>query len=141
MAYQLGTRSRRNLAGVHPHLVGVVERAIELTAQDFAVIEGVRTLDRQRDLYAQGRTEPGPIVTWTMRSRHFVHADGYGHAVDLVPWPVDWDDLTKFESIATAMFSAAQELGVALRWGADWDQDGQPRERGESDSPHFELVA
>ncbi len=40
----------------------------------------------------------------------------------------------------TAMFAAAKELGVKIRWGADWDQDGVPREKGESDSPHFELV-
>jgi peptidoglycan L-alanyl-D-glutamate endopeptidase CwlK len=53
---------------------------------------------------------------------------------------VDWNDLAKFDAIALAMFSAASEIGVRLRWGADWDMNGKPRERGESDSPHFELV-
>jgi peptidoglycan L-alanyl-D-glutamate endopeptidase CwlK len=37
------------------------------------------------------------------------------------------------------MLKAAEELGVDIRWGADWDEDGNPRERGESDSPHFEI--
>lgn len=138
--YRLSARSRARLAGVHPDLVRVVERAIELTGQDFTVIEGLRTPERQADLYAQGRTRPGPIVTWTLNSRHFAQPDGYGHAVDVVPWPVDWTDPAKFTAVAQAMFAAAHELGVGLRWGADWDQDGNPRERGETDSPHFELA-
>lgn len=139
MTYVLGAKSRAALSGVHPRLVAVVERAIQITGQDFMVLEGVRTKARQLELYAQGRTKPGNIVTWTKVSNHFKQADGYGHAVDLVPWPVDWNDLQKFDAIATAMFSAARELKVAIRWGADWDRDGKRRERRESDSPHFEL--
>jgi len=137
--YQLGNKSKETLKGVHPKLVKVIERAIELSSQDFTVLEGVRTPERQKQLYAQGRTKPGPIVTWTLKSRHFVQEDGYGHAVDLAPYPIDWNDLSKFNSIANAMFQASKELGVTIRWGADWDSDGKPRERGETDSPHFEL--
>lgn len=136
-----GPQSRRRLSGVHPSLVRVVERALQISAQDFMVLEGVRTLGRQRELYAQGRTAPGKIVTWTMNSNHFVNSKtGYGHAVDLVPFPVDWEDLKKFDEINRAMEAAAKELNINIRWGADWDEDGKPRERGESDSPHFELV-
>ena len=62
-----------------------------------------------------------------------------GKAVDLVPYPVDWNDLSKFDQVAKAMFAAAKELGVSIRWGADWDNDGNYREKGEYDSPHFEL--
>lgn len=141
MTYRLGTKSHMRLNGVHPALVSVVERAIYITTQDFMVLEGVRTPARQKQLYAQGRTAPGPIVTWTLNSNHFIDKDtGYGHAVDLVPFPVDWTDTKKFDTIAKAMFEAAEELKIKIRWGADWDQDGKPRERGESDSPHFELV-
>jgi peptidoglycan L-alanyl-D-glutamate endopeptidase CwlK len=139
--FSLGAQSRARLKGVHPQLVRVVERAIELTTVDFMVLEGVRTPQRQRELYAQGRTKPGPVVTWTLTSNHFVKADGFGHAVDLCPWPVDWTDLKKFDAISRAMFAAAEELGVKIRWGADWDRDGKPRERGETDSPHFELAS
>lgn len=79
-----------------------------------------------------------------MNSKHLKQADGFGHAVDLAPlkgWEIDWSDLRKFDLIAQEMQRAAQELGHTVRWGADWDQDGKPRERGESDSPHFELAA
>lgn len=140
MNYKLSNTSLTRLRGVDPRLVRVVQRAIELTDQDFMVLCGVRTREEQNELYAQGRTKPGPIVTWTLQSRHLPAADGYGKAVDLVPYPLDWNDLSKFDAIMRAMFKAADELNVAIRWGADWDRDGVAREAGESDSPHFELV-
>jgi len=140
MAFVLGQRSLDRLRNVHPDLVRVVKRAITLSTQDFSVLEGVRSLKRQEELYAQGRTKPGPVVTWTMNSKHRKQKDGFGHAVDLVPYPLDWNDLAKFDAISRAMFAAAKDEGVKIRWGADWDQDGKPRERKETDSPHFELV-
>lgn len=137
----LTPRDLTRLAGVHPNLVKVVFRAAAISKQPFMVLEGVRTPARQAELYAQGRTKPGAIVTWTKTSNHFRKADGFGHAVDLCPSPVDWNTLSKFEAISAAMFAASAELGIPIRWGADWDQDGKPRERGETDSPHFELAA
>lgn len=134
MGFKLGKTSLARLKGVDETLVNVVKRAIEISEVDFTVLEGVRTLERQRELYAQGRTAPGKIVTWTMKSRHIE-----GKAVDLVPYPLDWNDLDKFDKIKDAMFQAAKELDVNLRWGADWDGDGNYREKGEYDSPHFEI--
>ena len=136
--FKFSNRSKQRLMGVHPNLVHVVERALELSPVDFAVIEGFRTLARQQELYSQGRTMPGKIVTWTMKSKHLD-----GSAVDIAPvdtkGKILWEDVHVFEHIATAMFTAAHELSIPVRWGADWDQDGNPRERGESDSPHWEL--
>lgn len=141
MPFAFGERSLANLAGVHPDLVKVAKRAIEISKVDFKVIEGVRTPERQRELYAQGRTKPGPKVTWTLNSNHFKNpATGYGHAIDILPAPYDWKDTRPFDAVAMAMFDAAEELGVKIRWGANWDGDGNPREKGESDSPHFELA-
>lgn len=134
MGYKLSKTSLSRLAGVDETLVNVVKRAIEISEIDFSVLEGKRTLERQRQLYAQGRTAPGKIVTWTMKSKHID-----GKAVDLVPYPLDWNDLSKFDKIKDAMFAAAKELDVNLRWGADWDGDGNYREKGETDSPHFEI--
>ena len=134
MGFKLGKTSLARLQGVDETLVNVVKRAIEISEVDFTVMEGVRTLERQRELYAKGRTAPGKIVTWTMKSRHIE-----GKAVDLVPYPLDWNDLEKFNKIKDAMFQAARELDVNLRWGADWDGDGKYREKGEYDSPHFEI--
>ena len=137
--FEFSQRSEQRLHGVKPGLVNVVRLALGRSPVDFMVIEGFRTLARQQELYAQGRTTPGKIVTWTMKSKHLD-----GSAVDIAPvddsGKILWDDLHAFDQMAAAMFAAAQELDIPIRWGADWDQDGVPRERGETDSPHFELA-
>lgn len=138
MAFKFSKLSESRLQGVKPQLVSVVRRALEISAVDFMVSEGLRTIERQRELYAQGRTKPGPKVTWTLHSKHLE-----GNAVDLVPYvngKVDWNNLKNFDAIAKAMMQASRELRVPIRWGADWDMDGLPREKGETDSPHFELA-
>jgi peptidoglycan L-alanyl-D-glutamate endopeptidase CwlK len=119
--------------------------ALHISDVDFAVVEGLRTPERQQQLYAQGRTAPGKIVTWTMASKHLKQADGWGHAVDLLPinpatGKLDWNYANGFAELGDAMASAADYLDIEIRWGADWDQDGIEHERGENDSPHFELV-
>lgn len=119
MTYKLGTRSLQNLSGVHPDLVAVVKLAITITEQDFTVIEGIRNINRQRELFKAGKST-------TMNSRHIT-----GHAVDMVPWPVDWDDLERFEVMADAMKQAAEELDIPIVWGGDW--------KSFYDAPHFEL--
>jgi peptidoglycan L-alanyl-D-glutamate endopeptidase CwlK len=140
MTFALGPTSLKKLEGVDPVLVSVVKRAIEITTQDFSVLWGVRTLKEQAALYAQGRTVPGNIVTWTMDSKHLPGANGFGRAVDLLPYPADWKEQRKFRLIAVAMMQAAKEQGVRLRWGADWNMNQKEGEKGETDFAHFELV-
>ena len=151
--YKLSERSLNNLEGVDERLVKIVKRAIEVTEQDFIVIEGLRTREQMMINYGKGRTasqlavhgipasyaKPKEAkVTWL--SNPFSSKHGKGLAVDIVPNPVDWSDVSKFDKIAKAMFKASSELGYnTLRWGADWDDDGNFREKGETDSPHFEL--
>ena len=135
MTFALSKTSLARLDGVDPRLVAIVKRAIQISTVDFMVVEGVRKLARQRELYAQGRTKPGEIVTWTLKSKHI---DGL--AVDLLHAPYDWKDPKGFDAVNRAMMQAAGELGVGLRWGADWDRDGKPREKGEGDSPHWEIL-
>lgn len=128
--YQLGKRSRSKLVGVHPDLVRVVEHAIQITEQDFAVIEGLRTLERQRRLVKIGASK-------TLNSRHLT-----GHAVDLAAWSdgrIDWNDYQKYKRIGAAMFEAATELGVSIRWGADWNENGRHDDERFLDWVHFEL--
>jgi peptidoglycan L-alanyl-D-glutamate endopeptidase CwlK len=116
--FNLSNKSRQKLEDVHPDLVGVVERAIKISDQDFSVLEGLRTVSRQRQLLAKG-------ATTTMNSRHIT-----GHAVDLVPYPLTWD-WDYFYPIADAMKAAARELGIPLEWGGDW--------KSFKDGPHFQL--
>jgi peptidoglycan LD-endopeptidase CwlK len=145
MTFALGTKSLAALEGVHPNLVKIVKRAIQLSPVDFRVGEGVRTASRQAELYAQGRTKPGKIVTWVKVSNHQAKPDGYGHAVDLWVLNADgtpnWNDVGKYDAVADAMFAAALEFGLKIRTGSDWDMDGKRHEHGETDMAHFELLA
>ena len=150
--FVLSKLSLGRLNGVDANLVKVVQRAIEITPQDFMVVEGVRSKEQCYINYGKGRTvaqctakgvpakyaQPKLAkVTWLNNPLSSKHVSG--KAVDLVPYPVNWNDLTKFDQVAKAMFAAAKELGVSIRWGADWDNDGNYREKGEYDSPHFEI--
>lgn len=117
----LGSRSLSRLKGVHPDLVLVVKRAIQLTEVDFSVLEGLRTRTRQLELVRAGASQ-------TMNSRHLT-----GHAVDLgayVQGKVRWD-WPLYHKIAGAMKRAARELEVPLEWGGDW--------KSFKDGPHFQL--
>lgn len=119
--FRLSERSLSRLQGVHPHLVAVVKLAITLTPVDFVVTEGLRTIDRQRQLLKIGATR-------TLRSRHLT-----GHAVDLAPWAVGtvrWD-WPLFHKIAPAMKQAAADLGIPIEWGGDW--------KSFRDGPHWQL--
>ncbi|URA07015.1 endolysin [Xanthomonas phage Elanor] len=158
MSYKLGTKSRAALKGVHPQLVQVVERAIQVTQVDFQVYEGLRTRERQATLVAKGASQ-------TMDSRHLVGRDGFGHAVDLVPL-IDFDGDGKAElrwdwslcyRVAQAVRHASIELQVPIRWGGVWDRAladladpedaveeyaARRRSQGKKaflDGPHFEL--
>ena len=119
--FTLGHRSKQRLKGVHPDLVKVVERAIQFTTVDFAVLEGLRTPERQKALVEAGASQ-------TLNSRHLT-----GHAVDLGAWVGDevrWD-WPLYHKIAAAMKEAAKQVDVPIEWGGDW--------RNFKDGPHFQL--
>lgn len=135
---QLSARSRAALRGVHPDLVLVISRAVLYSEFDFGITEGLRTIERQRELVQKQLSK-------TFASKHLVQPDGYGHAVDVIAVgdlngdgkrdhqdkAITWDR-TKYAAIASAMKTAAAELGIAIRWGGDF--------KSFFDGPHFELA-
>lgn len=119
--FAFSQRSERNMKGVHPDLERVVRLAITLTEVDFVVVEGLRTIEKQREYVASGASQ-------TLNSRHLT-----GHAVDLMAYVGGagrWD-LPLYHKIADAMKLAASQLGVPIVWGGDW--------KTFKDGPHFEL--
>ena len=121
MTFSLSTKSKSRLIGVHPRLTDIVRLAITITPIDFAVLEGVRSIERQKELVKAGASQ-------TMRSRHLT-----GHAVDLgaiVDGQVRWD-WPLYDKIAVAVKEAARQLGVPIEWGGDWKM---------RDGPHFQLT-
>lgn len=121
MSFEFGARSLKRLEGVHPDLVRVMKRAICCTTVDFAVLEGMRTLARQKQLMAAGATR-------TMNSRHLT-----GHAVDIAPYiggSVRWD-WPLYHQLAAIVKKCAGDEEVPVQWGGDW--------RSFKDGPHWEL--
>ena len=112
----LSDRSRVRLAGLHPDLVRVVERAAEITP--FIVTEGLRSLERQKELVAKGASR-------TLKSRHLT-----GHAVDLadIKATYNFHDMT---AISSAMKQAAKDCNLPIEWGGDW--------KSFVDTPHYQL--
>lgn len=126
-AFSLSARSLQRLDGVHPRLVEIVKLAIQRTAVDFTVVEGLRTPERQRELVAQGASQ-------TQNSLHLRQQDGYGHAVDLAPLvggAIPWSDWEQFRRLADVVKACATELGTPVEWGGDW--------KSLKDGPHFQL--
>lgn len=128
---QWDARSLRNMQGIHPDLRKVLDRALQEAPFPFVVIEGLRTLERQRELVRIGASK-------TLNSRHLT-----GHAVDLVPsvdinsdgkvsteemfsWPI-------YIKLAPSIKAAALKEGVDLEWGGDWKKF--------RDGPHWQLNA
>jgi len=121
MAYSFGIKSVKKMTGVHPALKKVLYRAIEITDVDFSIIEGVRTLERQKQLVASGASK-------TLNSRHLS-----GHAVDIAPYvdgEIRWD-WPLYHRLAKVMKTAAKEIGVPVQWGGDWIRF--------KDGPHWQL--
>jgi len=151
MTFKLSARSIDRLVGVNPNLIRVVQRAIELTKVDFAVTEGLRSPERQRELYLKGASQIKEGGT---------HIEG--RAIDVVAYignRISWE-LNLYDDIADAMRLAAIEANVGLRWGAAWnipdirkwngsmesammhyiDTRRKQGQRPFIDGPHFELA-
>jgi len=94
---------------------------------DVTIIEGLRTEERQKELLAKGATK-------VKYSKHMA-----GKAVDLSPYPIDWDDRERFHYMGGMVRGIGQSMGVKIRWGGDWDSDGEIKDNNFDDLVHVEL--
>ena len=150
MSFKLSSRSLGRLDGVDEKLSNIVKRAIEYTTVDFGVIQGLRSVEEQKELVARGLSK-------TMKSKHLE-----GRAVDLMAYlngRACWE-INVYDEIADAMIGAGIDEDVPVRWGAAWTVsdirkwEGTMEEamlhyvdirRGQNkrpfiDAPHFELM-
>jgi peptidoglycan L-alanyl-D-glutamate endopeptidase CwlK len=119
--FKFSQRSKERLVGVDPSLVKVMEEAIKASPYDFSITEGVRTKERQKELYDAKKS-------LTLQSKHLV-----GKAVDIavfVDGKLTWEH-KYYLAVATHIKAVAENLGVKIIWGGDW--------RRLVDGPHFEL--
>jgi len=123
--------SQQRLRGVHPSLQLWAYKIVEI--MDCKVIYGVRTIAEQAHMVQIGASQ-------TMNSYHLVQADGWGHAVDLAPYPIDWKDLNRFVALYGVGLAVAHEMNLPIVWGGDWDADGVLlTDQGFDDYSHWQL--
>lgn len=127
---KLSKVSEAKLSSVKPELQKVIRKAFETMPFDVVVLEGIRTKQRQEELYYKK-----PPATKTLKSKHLI-----GDAVDLAPYPIDWNDTKRFNLMAQHVLAASKELGIKVRWGGDWNMDGSSKDEKFYDGPHFELI-
>ena len=134
---RFGKRSRGRLKGVDSKLVNVLNEVVKYF--DITVIEGLRSQERQDELVAQGKSK-------TKFGKHV-----QGKAVDIAPYPIDWDARDDFHYLGGFVLGIAASMGINIRWGGDWsspslDKDVMrgteqrtTKDNGFDDLVHFEL--
>jgi hypothetical protein len=122
---RFGRKSKERLKGVDAKLVNVANELIKL--MDVTVIEGLRSQERQNELVAQGKS----------KTKFGKHVDG--KALDLAPYPIDWEDRERFHYMGGLVRGIGHSLGVSVRWGGDWDSDGEIKDNSFDDLVHIEI--
>ena len=129
---RFGKRSRDRLKGVDSKLVNVLNEVVKNF--DITVIEGLRSQERQNELVEQGKSK-------TKFGKHV-----QGRAVDIAPYPIDWNARDDFHYLGGWVLAVAAKMGVKVRWGGDWNASslfkGQRTTKDNSfdDLVHFELL-
>mgnify|MGYP003112392382 FL=1 len=129
---RFGKRSRDRLRGIDIRLVNVLNEVVKYF--DITVIEGLRSQDRQNELVAQGKSK-------TKFGKHV-----QGKAVDIGPYPIDWDSRDDFHYLGGFVLGVAASMGVKLRWGGDWNASSTyqgkrtTKDNSFDDLVHFELI-
>ena len=134
---KFGKQSLDRLATCHPDLQKVMNEAIKHF--DFTILYGYRTPNEQFELYKKGRTFQGG--KWVKTGTTVTNLDGKtklsnhnyspSTAIDIAPYPIDWNDTDRFEALAEVVKKAAKTVGVSIQWGGDWVTP--------IDMPHYEL--
>lgn len=129
--YSFGAKSEERMQWLDPRLVAVLREVIKL--MDITVLETHRGQFRQDALY-----EAEPPKT-KVRFPHSKHNSLPSLAVDVAPYPIDWDDTERFAYLAGLIRGIGYTQGLRIRWGGDWDGDGEVLDNGFDDRPHFEV--
>ena len=126
---KFGRKSLKNLSTCDERLQEVFNEVIKTV--DCSVLEGHRSKDRQNSLYAEGKTK--------LRYPNGRHNEYPSRAVDVVPFPINWDDRERFHLFAGFVIGIAKSMGINLRWGGDWNQNWEVDDNKFDDFPHFEI--
>lgn len=126
---RFGKRSKERLSTCDDKLQKIFNEVIKYV--DCSVLEGHRNAERQDKLFDEGKTK--------VKFPNGRHNSNPSRAVDVVPYPVDWDDRERFHLFAGFVIGIAQSMGIKLRWGGDWNMNFEVDDNNFDDFPHFEL--
>ncbi len=127
---KFGRTSKKNLEECDPRLQKLFNEVVK--EFDCSVLEGHRTEAEQNKLFHAGKSK----VQWP-NSKHNASPS---RGIDVAPYPIDWSDRERFTYFAGYVKGIANQMGIQIRWGGDWDGDWQVRDNSFDDLPHFELV-
>ena len=122
-------RSKDRLNTCHKDLHKVFNEVIKHV--DCSVLEGHRSCARQNKLYEEGKTK--------VRYPKGRHNASPSRAVDVVPYPIDWNDRERFHLFSGFGIGLARGMGITLRWGGDWNMNFEVDDNKFDDFPHFEI--
>lgn len=120
MSYKFSDTSQAKLDGCHPDLIRLFTAVLK--DRDCTILEGHRSRQRQEQLLIDGKTK-------TLKSNHLYEPS---LAVDVMPYPIDWDDRLGQHEFATLVYRKAIELGIRVRWGGNF--------KSFYDAPHWEIL-
>jgi len=127
--WKFGSKSEEQIATLHPDLQRVLREVIKL--MDISVVQGYRSPEEQDRAFREGNSE--------LRAGESKHNKLPSLAVDIHPYPYDPEDRERFTYMAGMVVGVAHAMGIRVRWGGDWDQDGEVRDNDFDDLFHFEL--
>ncbi len=127
---KFGSTSKLRLTTCHPEIRAVMNDAIKVI--DIKIISGRRDEEQQTAAYEAGMSQ----VPWPKSTHNTDPSEG----IDVAPYPISWDDRERFTLMAGIILGIAYKMGIALRWGGDWDQDTEVKDNKFDDLGHFEVV-
>ena len=126
---RFGSRSRNNLTTCDKRLQSVLNEVIKHV--DCSVIEGHRSAKRQDKLFDEGKTK--------VKYPNGRHNSNPSNAVDVVPYPIDWEDRERMTYFAGFVLGVALQMDLNIRWGGDWNMNTELKDNNFDDLPHFEI--
>ena len=126
---KFGNSSKAKLEDLDERLACVLERAIDY--KDFTILETHRTEEKQNLMVIEGKSK----LKWP----HSKHNRLPSRAVDIAPWPINWKDTKRFAHLAGLVQGIGLAMGITIRWGGDWDRDGETSDNTFNDLPHLEI--
>ncbi len=122
--------SKERLALAHPLLQKLMNEAIKQF--DFTILQSMRGRAEQERAFSLGHTQ----VHFGTSAHNWTPAI----ALDIAPWPIDWSNLKPFHTLSQIILPMAKEMKIPIRWGGDWDGDGDLKDQKFIDLPHYELT-